>query len=208
MANLLSSWINSRWLDETGIEQFKKRFSGALPYSHGILTDFLREDTIVALFTALTKEAFIHKECDLFSLSQTADFSNSDNELLKKFYLFASSKEFASFMQRLTGLTMIPGALDLAGSLYASGDYLLCHDDRVEDRKIAYVLYLSKDFEKKDGAEFVVFNHQKKRPTTIAYTYPPLWNSLMVFEVSPVSFHMVAENLSSKKRYAIGGWLH
>ncbi len=160
------------------------------------------------MLAALKEEKFTYKNSDLFSLNQTADFSSVRNELLKSFYAFASSKEFALLMKEITGLDVKPGALDLAGSLYLSGDYLLCHDDQVEDRKIAYVLYLSEGFTQRDGAEFVVFNNKSGRPTTRAHAYPPEWNSLMLFEVSPLSYHMVGENTSLKKRYAIGGWLH
>lgn len=206
MAEVLTSWVDPRI--ETYMSTLQSQFSRSQPFRHVVVPHFLLDLQAEALLKELLHEEFVHKESDLFSLSQTADFSSSTSELLQRFYFFAHSKEFASFMQRLTGLAVKPGALDLAGSLYASGDYLLCHDDQVEDRKLAYILYLSKGFEKKDGAELVLFNNAQGRPSTIAHAYPPLWNSLMVFEVSPVSFHMVAENCSSKNRYAIGGWLH
>ena len=206
--DVLSSWINSVWLDGQQRVRFQKSFSSSKPYLHGVLPSFLIESKARALLAALKEEKFTYKNSDLFSLNQTADFSSVRNELLKSFYAFASSKEFALLMKEITGLDVKPGALDLAGSLYLSGDYLLCHDDQVEDRKIAYVLYLSEGFTQRDGAEFVVFNNKSGRPTTRAHAYPPEWNSLMLFEVSPLSYHMVGENTSLKKRYAIGGWLH
>ena len=206
--DVLSTWINPLWLDGKQRARFQKSFSGRKPYSHGVLPSFLIESKARALLAALKEETFTYKNSDLFSLNQTADFSSVKNELLRSFYVLASSKEFAVFMHEITGLEVKPGALDLAGSLYLSGDYLLCHDDQVEDRKIAYVLYLSEGFGERDGAEFIVFNNEHKRPTTIAHVYPPEWNTLMLFEVGPLSYHMVGENCSSKKRYAIGGWLH
>lgn len=206
--NMLSSWISSPYLDAAFADTLRASFSRGKPYPHLVLKDFLIPQKADLLLKALKDEEFMHKDSDLFSLSQTVDLSDSSSEILKSFYLFARSKEFAIFMQGLTGLTVKPSALDLAGSLYEPGDYLLCHDDQVEDRKIAYVLYLSKNFTDKDGARFVLFNNSKGKPTTVAEQYIPEWNSLMLFEVSPLSFHMVEENCSSKNRYAIGGWLH
>ena len=111
-------------------------------------------------------------------------------------------------MHQITGLKVGVGALDLAGSLYKSADYLLCHDDQVEDRKIAYILYLSKKFEEKDGARFILFNEKDGKPFKEDKKYIPEWNSLMIFQVSNVSFHAVEENFSDNDRFAIGGWLH
>lgn len=32
--------------------------------------------------------------------------------------------------------------IDLAGQIYSPGDYLLCHDDQLEGRKVAFICYL------------------------------------------------------------------
>jgi Rps23 Pro-64 3,4-dihydroxylase Tpa1-like proline 4-hydroxylase len=206
MPDLLSSWLSENSLNN--VSMYKGAFVAAKPFKHIIIDNFLDEKKASALFSALKKEPFHHRESDLFSLNQTNDLETSTNELLKSFYLTVGSEEFAQWMASVTGIRVKPGALDLAGSLYQSGDYLLCHDDQLEDRRIAYILYLSKDFEEKDGARFVIFDSRNKKPATAAAHYLPTWNSLMIFEVSAVSFHMVEENLSKKDRYAIGGWLH
>lgn len=204
MNGILEEWVNPSILALTS----HRSFASARPFPHALLRDFLIDSQAERLLAALKEEEFVHKESDLFSLSQTGDLVTSNHPTIRSFYLLVRSQEFAEFMQRLTGISVKPGVLDFAGSLYESGDYLLCHDDQVEDRKIAYILYLSKHFEKKDGAEFVLFNNNKGVPSEVAVSYPPLWNSFLFFEVSPLSFHMVGENCSSKKRYAIGGWLH
>lgn len=203
---MIGSWLNAEVLKQTA--KLKSAFVGAKPFSHVVIKNFLQDDKAEALLRSLKNTDFEHKESDLFSLNQSADFVDASDELLNSFFLLASSKEFASLMKEITGLSVKPGALDLAGSLYESGDYLLCHDDQVEDRKIAYILYLSKDFEDRDGARFVLFDDNKGKPGKEVQKYRPEWNSLMVFEVSKKSFHAVEENLSEKDRYAIGGWLH
>mgnify|MGYP003342408719 CR=1 FL=1 len=42
--------------------------------------------------------------------------------------------------------------VDLFASLYQDTDFLLPHDDKLESRKIAFIIYLS-NLEKKDGGE-------------------------------------------------------
>ena len=96
----------------------------------------------------------------------------------------------------------------MAGTLYESGDYLLCHDDELEGRKIAYVFYLSENFKEGDSGNFTLFDSKMGKPFRAVKKYVPLFNRLLIFEVSRKSFHEVEENLSDKKRYAIGGWLH
>ena len=96
----------------------------------------------------------------------------------------------------------------MAGTLYESGDFLLCHDDKLEGRKIAYVFYLTENFKEKDGGSFVLFNSANGKPGEVAQKHLPLFNHLLLFSVSRKSFHEVEENLSDKKRYAIGGWLY
>lgn len=203
----LSSWINPLYSTPEALHTFHTPFKRNTPFPHIVLPNFLLESRAEDLLRALKKEAFTHKESDLFSFNQTADFSSTQSSPLKLFYSLAASPAFAQTMNSLTGLSVLPGAVDLAGSLYEGGDYLLCHDDQVEDRKIAYILYLSHDFSERDGARFVLFNNARGKPTTEARSYLPVWNSLMIFAVNSLSFHAVEENCSSKKRYAIGGWL-
>lgn len=202
----LGEWINPDVLVQ--IDALRNKFKNGEPFPHVVVKNFLQEKKAVVLLEALRKEKFTHKESDLFSLNQTVDLHSTKSEMLKSFHLCAASEEFAELMSQITGLKVDAGALDLAGSLYKGGDYLLCHDDQVEDRKIAYILYLSKSFLQRDGAKLVLFNNKNGKPTTEAAAFVPEWNSLMAFEVSKISFHSVEENMSSKDRYAIGGWLH
>lgn len=206
MKNKIDLWVNQRVFGDVG--RIFGDFSAAKPFPHVVINNFLKEARAEELLNALRKEKFEHKESDLFSLNQTADFSGVRTGILKEFYSFASSSEFADFMHELTGLKVRQGALDLAGSLYKSGDYLLCHDDQVEDRNIAYILYLSKYFKEPDGGRFVLFDSIRGKPGREVKKYVPEWNSMIIFEVSKVSFHAVEENMSDKNRYAIGGWLH
>ncbi len=184
------------------------RFNGGKPFRHLLIDNFLNEKKAGGILKALMKEHFEHKESDLFSLNQTRDFSVIKKGILLEFYEFFCSEDFGKWIERITGIKLKTGKIDMAGSLYKNCDYLLCHDDRLEERKIAYIYYLSEDFNESDGGAFVMLKSKNEMPGDCAEKHLPVWNSFLIFEVSDKSFHEVEEVLSDKKRYAIGGWLH
>ncbi|MBX4211912.1 2OG-Fe(II) oxygenase [Candidatus Pacearchaeota archaeon] len=187
-------------------ESLKKQFDISKPFRHVLVKDFLNEPRARKIVQALKKEKFEEKEADLFHLYQTKDLESTNNKVLKEVYSLFSSSEFLEIIKEITGIKATK--IDMAGSLYKDTNYLLCHDDQLSGRKIAYILYLSEDFKEREGGSLVFFNSKDKKPTSIAKKYPPLWNSLMLFEVSPISYHEVEENISNKDRYALGGWFH
>lgn len=199
----LDTWINS-----SSLAHLHSTFVRASPFPHIVIPHFLIQDKADALSRALQDLPFERKEADLFSFSQTADLHDCSDKTIGQFVAFLESEHFASFVCDVTGVSVEAGALDLFGSLYESGDYLLCHDDQLEDRKIAYILYLGDDFERKDGGALVLRADSKGAPGEIVERYYPRFNSLVLFAVSKKSWHEVEEVLSTKKRYAIGGWLH
>lgn len=189
------------------IELLRKKFTEAKPYPHLVIENFLSEKDAERLAKAIRKEDFKEKDSDLFHLWQTSDLLETKDRDLKEMHSFVVSKEFSDFMKKITGLNVKPGVLDFAGSLYKDTNYLLCHDDRVEDRKIAYIYYLSEDFKEKEGGALALFDDNKGKPGKIVKKYSPKWNSLALFAVSTKSWHSVEEVIGKKDRYAIGGWL-
>jgi prolyl 3-hydroxylase /prolyl 3,4-dihydroxylase len=75
---------------------------------------------------------------------------------------------------------------------------LLCHDDELEGRRIAYILYLvDEDWTSADGGNLDLYSvDERKQPDRIVTSLLPVWNSLAFFAVSPTSFHQVY-NLSN-----------
>lgn len=189
------------------LDSLRKKFLSAKPYPHVLIENFLSEKDAKALAAALKKEPFKEKDSDLFHLWQTADLEQAEQPLLKEMHSFVSSQDFATFMEGLTGMKLKAGVLDFAGSLYKDTNYLLCHDDRVEDRKLAYIYYLSDDFKENEGGALALFEDDDGKPGKVAKRFSPKWNSLMVFAVSTKSWHSVEEVIGKKDRYALGGWL-
>ncbi|MEK6910913.1 MAG: 2OG-Fe(II) oxygenase family protein [Nanoarchaeota archaeon] len=183
-------------------------FAKNMPFPHLLIESFLGEKEAERLALALKKEEFEEKDSDLFSFKQTQDLHYSENKEIKEFVKMLESREFAERIEKISGIKVKKGAFDLAGSLYENTDYLLCHDDELEGRKIAYVYYLCEDFSEKDGGALALLEDDNGKPGKSGKRYSPKWNSLMIFEVSKRSWHEVEEVIGKKKRYAIGGWLH
>ncbi|MEK6889205.1 MAG: 2OG-Fe(II) oxygenase family protein [Nanoarchaeota archaeon] len=203
----LKEWIKVAWLEEKTIEDMNEEFNQNRPFKHVFITEFLKKEKAEELEKALKGEIFERKESDLFRFNQTYDLQDSDNAVILEFSEMLESKEFADFIGKIVGIDLGAGALDLFGSLYENTDYLLCHDDLLEDRKIAYLLYLS-DLEEKDGGALTFLSDKNGEPGEVIKRYFPRFNGFMFFAVTSKSWHEVEEVIGNKKRYAIGGWLH
>jgi Rps23 Pro-64 3,4-dihydroxylase Tpa1-like proline 4-hydroxylase len=119
------------------------------------------------------------------------------------------SDQFRAFLQGVTGIELSP-QVDIAASKYWNGCQLLCHDDEWEGRRIAFIFYLvPKDWSEEDGGTLDLFECDSQgQPQTVTESILPAWNNFLFFEVTPTSFHQVAEVLSSKQRLSISGWFH
>ena len=191
-------WISPKYLK--GAKSIEK------PFLHFVLKDFFVKNKIEAVRKALLQHNFEQKNADLFSFQQTQEIKQTDDLILQEFYKFFGSGEFRDYVGRLTKTKL--KSIDMSGFIYSSGDYLLPHDDRLETRKVAYVVNLSKDFTKKDGGALDLFTTKKNHPQKIAKSYTPAFNTLFLFKVTRKSFHQVNEVLSNKKRLTLTGWFH
>ena len=172
-----------------------------------MLTNFFHPAALARIERALLRESFARKESDLYSFLQTADLKQSRNPAIAAFYRFFTSADFRQYAASITG-TRLGKTVDAAGFVYSDGDYLLPHDDRLESRKIAYVINLARGFTKRDGGELGFFATKGGTPTKVAKTFSPTFNSFVLFKVSRASFHQVNEVLSTRKRLTIAGWFH
>ena len=197
--------IRARSFPIKEVRELKRKFGKAKPFPHIGISNFLRDHK--ALFEAIKKEQLYKKDSDLFSFSQTSNLLYSKNPIIQSAVNLFSSQTFSSLISAISGIRLKEGAIDVFGSLYEKADYLLCHDDRVEDRKIAFILYLN-TLTKKDGGALALYSSKGNHPYKKIISYLPVENSLFLFEVSKISWHEVEEVLSNRKRYAISGWLH
>ena len=78
-------------------------------------------------------------------------------------------------------------------AIYDDSSYLLCHDDDLAERRIAYIIYfVSEDWDAVDGGALDLFAADDAgRPTRVTKRIVPQWNSFCMFAVSSISHHQV-----------------
>ncbi|KAG7189146.1 hypothetical protein KM043_008714 [Ampulex compressa] len=145
---------------------------------------------------------------DLYQFEQTSDLANVDTKNLKLLYNTFQSR-LAEWMADNTKIEL-NRKISMSSSCYSDTDYLLCHDDNMGDRRIAFVLYLSKNWTAEDGGALDLFDTDENGlPRNVVRSLIPEYNSLVFFEVVDNSYHQVAEVTSGdKSRWTINGWFH
>jgi len=204
---MLTNWISPHYLNPKTQHALKTKFKKAKPFPYLELKNFFNPQKVKQIEQALKKELFEFKAADLFQFSQTKDLVSAKSKILQEFRSFLISKEFISFMETITHSKLKKNSIDMAGTLYNDTDFLLCHDDQLERRQIAYFFYLS-TMKKDDGGKLQLYASKQNKPNKIQTTIAPNFNTFAFFQVSPKSFHSVEEVTSTSQRIAISGWFH
>nr|VZI02860.1 unnamed protein product [Spirometra erinaceieuropaei] len=213
------------------------------PFPFAALPNFLASDnpdnsTAASLIDALEVEArklpLHRRQNDLFSLNQSDDLKSLSQKgsetiaaefpllcQLRKFF----ATDFLAWMKDVTGAELDENDVDCSISRYDPNDYLLCHDDELERRRIAFVIYLvpedwnsltdggcldlidSGPTPDKCGRADTKSNPGDYHPWRSVMSLPPARNCLVFFEVCPRSFHQVAEIIGNRDRLSVHGWL-
>lgn len=203
----INSWINLLYVQPDKIKHFQQQFHAANPFPHLVLPTFLQLEKAIELVQALADEKFEPKEADLFQFKQTSDLIGSKSKLIQEFRALLCSVEFISHLSSMTGCHLKPQLIDISGTLYEDTDFLLCHDDRLEGRKIAYTYYLS-TLSRNEGGGLVLFESKNDTPAAPRKIITPTFNTLVLFPVTEKSFHAVEEVVRDVQRVAISGWFH
>ncbi|XP_008543079.1 prolyl 3-hydroxylase OGFOD1 [Microplitis demolitor] len=144
---------------------------------------------------------------DLYQLEQTSDLGNHLVDSIEVFHRTFRT-DMVSWMEKNTDIEL-NSTISMTGSCYYDTDYLLCHDDNMGDRKIAFIFYLMSNWSESDGGTLDLFDTDERGlPRKIVRSLVPEYNSLVFFEVSNHSYHQVAEITSNLSRWSINGWFH
>uniref|UniRef100_A0A8D0L357 2-oxoglutarate and iron dependent oxygenase domain containing 1 n=1 Tax=Sphenodon punctatus TaxID=8508 RepID=A0A8D0L357_SPHPU len=160
-----------------------------VPFHHCLIPNFIQsQDFLEGLQKELLNLDF-HEKCnDLYKFKQSDDLKKRKEphiSALRKL-LF---EEFRVWLSDVTQVELKP-TIDLSCAKYEYTDTLLCHDDELEGRRIAFILYLVPPWDKSDGGTLDLFStDEHSQPQQVVKSLVPSWNSLVFFEVSPVSFH-------------------
>ncbi|XP_006882574.1 PREDICTED: 2-oxoglutarate and iron-dependent oxygenase domain-containing protein 1 [Elephantulus edwardii] len=179
------------------------------PFLHCVIPNFIQsEDFLEGLQKELLSLDFHDKCNDLYKFQQSDDLKKRQEPhitALRK-VLF---EDFRVWLSDISNIKLEP-TVDMFCAKYEFTDALLCHDDELEGRRIAFILYLVPPWDKSLGGTLDLYNVDANlQPKQIVKSLVPTWNTLVFFEVSPVSFHQVSEVLSEEKlRLSVSGWFH
>ncbi|XP_029653532.1 prolyl 3-hydroxylase OGFOD1 [Octopus sinensis] len=179
------------------------------PFVHCVLPEFITEDHCLdRLQGELQEVTFNEKNNDLYNFHQSYDLAQHTSPQITAFRkLFYT--DVLEWMKKVTNIELT-SVVDLFCSIYEYTDVLLCHDDELEGRRIAFILYLVPPWGPSDGGTLDLFTtNEVNQPTKVVKSVIPAWNQFTFFEVSPQSFHQVSEVLSKEKtRLSVSGWFH
>ncbi|XP_066278114.1 prolyl 3-hydroxylase OGFOD1-like [Branchiostoma lanceolatum] len=182
----------------------------AKPFRHCIIKNYLSEEFIAKLETDLSQLSFNTKSNDLYSFKQTNDLKTADSPSIGAFASLLKEK-MKDWLVEVTGIPL-NDEVAITSSIYEHTDTLLCHDDELEERRIAFILYITPpSWTMVDGGTLDLFSSSEGRikPEKVVKSLLPTRNSLVFFEVTASSFHQVAEVLATdKRRLSMGGWFH
>ncbi|XP_071381307.1 prolyl 3-hydroxylase OGFOD1 isoform X1 [Centroberyx affinis] len=179
------------------------------PFPHCIIQNFISSETFVEnLQRELLDLNFHEKSNDLYKFKQSDDLRKRTEPHISglRAALFG---RFRSWLGEVLDVELEP-TVDISCAKYQYTDVLLCHDDELEGRRVAFILYLVPPWQSSDGGTLDLFTTDSHfQPQSIAKSLVPSLNTLVLFEVSPVSFHQVSEVLSEDKcRLSLSGWFH
>uniref|UniRef100_A0A672I4M0 2-oxoglutarate and iron-dependent oxygenase domain containing 1 n=1 Tax=Salarias fasciatus TaxID=181472 RepID=A0A672I4M0_SALFA len=159
------------------------------PFPHCIIKNFLSSEVFVEnLQKELLGLDFHEKSNDLYKFKQSDDLKKRTEPHIAGLRegLFG---RFRSWLGEVLGVELEP-TVDISCARYEHTDVLLCHDDELEGRRVAFILYLVPPWQSSDGGTLDLYSiNSNFQPQSIVKSLVPSWNTLVLFEVSPVSFH-------------------
>uniref|UniRef100_A0A673VE88 2-oxoglutarate and iron dependent oxygenase domain containing 1 n=1 Tax=Suricata suricatta TaxID=37032 RepID=A0A673VE88_SURSU len=159
------------------------------PFLHCTIPNFIQSQTFLeGLQKELLNLDFHEKYNDLYKFQQSDDLKKR-----REPHICALRKVlFEGFRTWLADISKIDleSTIDMSCAKYEFSDALLCHDDELEGRRIAFILYLVPPWDRSLGGTLDLYNVDEHfQPKQIVKSLIPSWNTLVFFEVSPVSFH-------------------
>lgn len=196
-------WHSFCDLKDTDIEVISK------PFRICRISNFLRDKQFLEMVKKeLLDMDFKHNVVDLYQFEQTADLDTVESEHVKKLR-DGFRDDVVMWMELNTDITL-NGKISMSCSMYYDTDHLLCHDDNLEDRRIAFILYVMDEWSVEDGGTLDLFDTDEDGfPRDVVKSLVPEYNSFVFFEVVDNSYHQVAEIMSHERmRWSINGWFH
>uniref|UniRef100_A0A5F5PVW8 2-oxoglutarate and iron dependent oxygenase domain containing 1 n=1 Tax=Equus caballus TaxID=9796 RepID=A0A5F5PVW8_HORSE len=159
------------------------------PFLHCVIPNFIQSQNFLeGLQKELLNLDFHEKYNDLYKFQQSDDLKKRREPhicALRKI-LFENFRAWLSDISKIN----LESTIDMSCAKYEFSDALLCHDDELEGRRIAFILYLVPSWDRSLGGTLDLYSVDEHfQPKQIVKSLIPSWNTLVFFEVSPVSFH-------------------
>ncbi len=184
--------------DQGQLKKENGKYSSNAPFPH-ICYDGFFDDTFLEkvrnefpnLSTTTGHKTHRHQHSNKYALSDWAKFGTNTRSLI----LFMLSDRFCNMLSRVTGIKDIIIDTDLfGGGLHElkNGGYLNVHADFNKsqngklDRRINLLLYLNKDWSKKNGGQIELWN---KEMTKKVVSKTPDFNRMVIFSTTTYSHH-------------------
>ena len=183
------------------IDALHRAFNAATPFRHLHVRNVFPDVLLEAARDELLRATYFRKRNDLYDFAQTDDLRLvADGTAIAAVRDSIYSKQFRAWITAITGIETLP-KVDASAALYDVGGHLLCHDDDLAARRIAYIVYLvPRQWDVRvDGGSLDLFNTTPdgRAPHRIVRRLEPVWNSLAFFDVSHVAHHQVRK----RRRY-------
>lgn len=110
---------------------------------------------------------------------------------------------FITFAERISGLAL--GSLHLHVHGMTAGDFLSAHSDARDDRRLAFVLFLSRAWDPAFGGVLHLTDAGGRQ-----WAIEPTYNTLVIFDVSAHEAHQVTPiepAAGTRTRVTLGGWI-
>jgi Rps23 Pro-64 3,4-dihydroxylase Tpa1-like proline 4-hydroxylase len=209
----------SRFLDSGSAEALGAALAADLPY-HQTMTkndesvanvlpadiaaageDFRRRLLGALYAQSASKFAYFYGQ---FEFDKNLKADGKIGALSRDVWSFLNGPEFLGAIGKMTGMPDLKRASGQA-SRYAPGDFLTQHDDDTkDDRRAAFVLYLSPQWLADWGGLLQFID----RDGHVAEAFTPMFNALALFKVPMQHSVSMVTPLALGPRLAISGWVH
>ncbi|KAA0165901.1 hypothetical protein FNF28_03283 [Cafeteria roenbergensis] len=135
-------------------------FAEAKPYPHLFVEGVFDDDVLRQAKEELLGGEWFRKRVDLYDFLQTdhlrhAGASGAVARIQNALY----GPDFRRWIEGVTGLRTLAEPLDTSAAQYAKGGHLLCHDDDLSGRVIAFIVYLvDEDWTAEDGGALDLYD--------------------------------------------------
>lgn len=168
------------------------------PFYFEIIDDFLPENELHKINKLHSSLEYKRLQCDLYKFMQSSELAEEEN------FEFFRRKLDDLFREKTLNSDMVLPAADTYYTFFASnylkGDFLLCHDDMIDERLYAFTFYLE-DF---PSGELVIYENDCQ---TIHSEVKIKANRMVIFKIGETSFHEVSLCMEDGRK-AISGWIN